>query len=295
MSLGIFTAPKAFVGHFGVIQRNAIKSWTLISPTPRVALLGDEPGTKEVCDELGVEHIPTVTRNVRGTPLIADIFEKAEAVLQTEVLCYANADIILLSDLTAAAHSVSLERYLIVGRRVDLNIEVPLDFVAPEWEEKLRKQATSSGHLHAPTGLDYFVFRRGTIGHLPHFAVGRPAWDNHMIYLARKARTPVIDATDCILAIHQNHDYSHVQGGVEEAFRGDEAQLNLKIAGQPEHWLDIRDATWRLDPKGLSKVRPWTSRRYWTVTLPALHPLASKVSNQIRRLRRWLSVSSGPV
>lgn len=264
-----------------------------MSPTPRVALLGDEPGTKEVCDELGLDHIPSVARNDRGTPLIADIFAKAEANLQTGVLCYANADIILLSDVTAVIEGVALERFLVVGRRLDLTIEVPLDFAAPEWEKELRKQATSRGCLHAPTGLDYFVYPRGTIGKLPDFAVGRPGWDNHMIYLARKQRTPVIDATDCILAIHQNHDYSHVLGGIEEAFHGDEALLNLEIAGQPEHWLDIRDATWRLDRNGLTRVRPWRSLRYWTVGLPALHPLASKVSNQLRKLR--LSVSSGPV
>ena len=40
--LTIFSCPKPFRGHFGMIQRNAIRSWTLLKPTPDVILIGDE-------------------------------------------------------------------------------------------------------------------------------------------------------------------------------------------------------------------------------------------------------------
>ena len=40
--LTLFTIPKVFRGHIGVIQRNAIKSWTLLRPACEVVLLGDE-------------------------------------------------------------------------------------------------------------------------------------------------------------------------------------------------------------------------------------------------------------
>ena len=52
--LTLFTIPKAFVGHIGDIQRNAIKSWTLLRPKCEVILLADDSGTSEVAEELGV-------------------------------------------------------------------------------------------------------------------------------------------------------------------------------------------------------------------------------------------------
>jgi len=36
--LTLFTIPKAFQGHTGVIQRNAIRSWTLLRPECEIIL-----------------------------------------------------------------------------------------------------------------------------------------------------------------------------------------------------------------------------------------------------------------
>ena len=38
----IFSTPKPFRGHIGVIQRNALKSWTLLHPDVEMILFGDE-------------------------------------------------------------------------------------------------------------------------------------------------------------------------------------------------------------------------------------------------------------
>ena len=76
--LTIFGIPKAFEGHFEVIQRNAIQSWTRLSPRCQILLFGDEKGTAEVAAELGVRHIPAVDRNEFGTPLLNSIFAQAE-------------------------------------------------------------------------------------------------------------------------------------------------------------------------------------------------------------------------
>ena len=55
-SITIFATPKKFDGHIGVIQRNAITSWTHIQPKPEVILFGTEPGTAELAAELGLRH-----------------------------------------------------------------------------------------------------------------------------------------------------------------------------------------------------------------------------------------------
>jgi hypothetical protein len=42
--LTIFSTPKPFHGHSGIIQRNALKSWTLLHPDVEVILFGIEDG-----------------------------------------------------------------------------------------------------------------------------------------------------------------------------------------------------------------------------------------------------------
>lgn len=61
--LTIFSCPKPFRGHINIIQRNAIRSWTLLQARPEIILIGNEEGTAEVCKEFGLRHIPDVERN----------------------------------------------------------------------------------------------------------------------------------------------------------------------------------------------------------------------------------------
>jgi hypothetical protein len=68
--LTLFSIPKPFDGHIGVIQRNALESWTRLRPACEIVLFGDEPGVAEVARELSLKHVPDVTRNEFGTPLV---------------------------------------------------------------------------------------------------------------------------------------------------------------------------------------------------------------------------------
>jgi glycosyltransferase involved in cell wall biosynthesis len=94
----IFAIQKKFHGHCSVIQKNAINSWLNLEPQPQIILFGNENGTEEVCNKLGLIHIPVVKKNEYGTPLISDIFEQAQAVSVGDILCYANCLIRLLDD-----------------------------------------------------------------------------------------------------------------------------------------------------------------------------------------------------
>src|ERR1700687_5147464 len=42
--LTIFSAPKAFDGHVGIIQENAIQSWLCLRPKPKIILFSNEVG-----------------------------------------------------------------------------------------------------------------------------------------------------------------------------------------------------------------------------------------------------------
>ena len=60
--------------------------------------------------------------------------------------------------------------------------------------------------LHPKTGIDYFVFPKLYLTKFD-FAIGRTSWDNWLVYNARLNKHPVINGTQSIDIIHQNHDY----------------------------------------------------------------------------------------
>lgn len=85
------------------------------------------------------------------------------------------------------------------------------------------------------------------------FALGRPAWDSWLIYDMRSRRVPVIDATEAITIIHQNHDFSHSKFGEKKRVGGPEWQKNIEIAGGLTNMLTLRDADWTLGENGLKR------------------------------------------
>lgn len=233
--LTIFAMPKAFRGHIGTIQRNAIESWARLSPRPQIILFGDDEGTAEIAAVLGLEHLPEVDRNEHGTPRMDGMFRAAHRAARYDVLVYVNSDIILLDDLTAAVRRVrrsSLEHFLMVGRRTDVDIAWPLDFDRDDWRQTLRSTVAAIGSAAPRVCKDYFVFRRPLFAEIPPFAIGRGAFDNWLVYHARSESVAVIDATAVVTAVHQNHDYAHVRGGRRQVYvKGEEAKRNIELAG----------------------------------------------------------------
>jgi hypothetical protein len=271
--LTLFTIPKAFRGHIAVIQRNAIRSWTLLRPACEIILFGDDEGVPQAAAELAVRHIPKVERNEFGTPLVHGLFARAESAARYDLLCYVNADIILMSDLMSALARVvrRRRRFLVVGRRWDVDIKEPLD-LGDQWEERLRRRVGASGQLHPPGGVDYFAFSRGLWQAIPPFAIGRTTWDNWLIYGARARGAAVIDATAAVMAVHQNHDYAHIPGGAEGAWYGVEARRNQELVRGQGTVFTLWDANWLLTARGLERARTPEHRSRGRYALRILHP-----------------------
>jgi len=270
--LTIFTTPKPFRGHFGVIQRNAIRSWQRLQPPCEILLLGDDDGTGEVAKELSVRHIPHLDRNRYGTPLLNSIFQQAEQAATSPYLAYVNADIILMSDFLPAVRKVATElpRFLLVGRRWDLDIRAPLDF-SDGWEVRLRSQIAGRGKFHGHSGIDYFVFSPGLWGGIPPFAIGRTVWDNWLIWMATSQKAIVIELTEVVTVVHQDHDYSHIPGAAKDAREGPEAKQNLALAGGYVHAFTLWDAKYQLTRSGIRRrVTPYHFYRH-LVTLSGSH------------------------
>ena len=262
--LTLVTVPKPFRGNVGDIQRNAIESWRALRPHAQVVLVGDEEGVEEAARAAGVEHAGGLARNDRGTPRLDSAFERAATVARWPLWCLVNADVVLLDDFLPAVERVAsaLDRFLVIGECRDLEVDAGARLSDPAVRLQLRMRALERGRLRGWAALDYFVFRKGLFDPVPPFLIGRACFDNWLVWRARERRCPVIDATRSIVAVHQSHDYSHVHGGLDEVYYGDEARYNEQLAGGREHIYSLHDASHRLYAKG----RPV---RYWGSTLRA--------------------------
>lgn len=231
LKITIFAVPKSFVGSVGVIQRNAIASWTKLEPQPEIILLGNDGGVGEIAREFNLKHIPDVRVNERGTPLLNDIFAKVHHHASYPILTYVNSDIILTGDFLPTVQQVVAQnpRFLMVGRRWNLDNFELINFDNPDWEKELRDRINKAGIFSGVGALDYFVFPKPLFSQLPEFAIGRPGWDNWMVGEALKNGYPVINASQTITIVHQNHDYGHLPGNRLEAFHGTEAQQNQTL------------------------------------------------------------------
>lgn len=252
--LALFTLPKPFAGHAGVIQRNALGSWRRAVPDAEIFVCGDEPGAREAAAEVGGRFIPDIARNEYGTPLLGSTFRRVAASTDRPLLGYVNADILLLPDFAAALRRVDPRPFLLVGRRWNLDVHEPLPF-EPGWSDSLRMRARARGELFRKDAIDVFVFPRDCpLTDLPEFAVGRPGWDNYFIFLARRLGIPVIDGTSALTIIHQNHGYGHVPARAGDRWEGPEATRNRRLMGGSERFFDIGDATHVLGPDGLRRA-----------------------------------------
>ncbi len=287
----LFSAPKPFTNpHIAMIQRNAIKSWTLL-PDVEVILLGEEMGLAEAAKELGVKHIPIVARNDSGTPLISSMFQMARENSNSELLCIINADMVLMPDFgEAAKQAVKLkDKFVLLSQRWDYDITSPIDFAAG-WESQLRESVRKQNQLHRPAGSDFFLFQKSCYQDIPAFIIGRAGWDNWMIYKARKEGWPVIDCTPSVMIVHQNHDYSHLPGG-KSHYEHPDTNENIRLAGgQANIRYTILDATHRLVDGKLARPKMTSARftRRIELFLRAIFFfLPEKSIENIARPKRW--------
>lgn len=287
----LFSAPKPFTDpHIAMIQRNAIKSWTLLSDV-EVILLGEETGLAEAARELGVKHLPNVAQNESGTPLISSMFQLARENSNSDLLCIINADMILMPDFVEAARRSRMlrDKYVLLSQRWDLDVTQPLDF-SNGWENRLRSIVHGQGNLHRPAGSDFFLFPLSTFLEVPAFTIGRAGWDNWMIYKARKEGWAVIDCTPSIMIVHQNHDYSHLPEG-KPHYEHPDTNENIRLAGgQANIRYTILDSTHQLVDGKL--IRPkMTSLRFtrkFELFLRAIFFfLPENMIENIARPKRW--------
>ena len=235
-------APKPFEGNIGAIQSRAIRSWRGAHPDVEVILYGEGSGISDAAAALGVKHEPRIGTSETGVPRFDAIAEHAARSGRFERQIYLNCDILLPPDLLARLAPIDLPEYLVVGQRIDLSPGVEFEIPARDWPSAIRSLARAArAELHSPTGVDYFVFRRGMWQGLPPLIVGRGGYDGALVAFCLRRGIPVVDATWALPALHQYHDYSHVTGGHTEAHFGCDALFNYRrhdVAPSPPNTAD---------------------------------------------------------
>ena len=256
----LFTLPKPFVGHIGMIQRNAIQSWTRLHPDIDILMFGNEQGTAEIAAEFGLRHFPDVDVNEYGTPLMTGYFQQAEEAARHSRMCYVNADIVLFPDLLEAVAKVDLPKFVMGGQRTDYDIEKPIDFSRPDWAEALPR---GCGREWRPAWLP----AGSTISCIPAacsvrspgspWAAGIGTTGSCIARVVSAERSSMQalrdgDSPEPRLQSHRrpgSKDESRNQGGIESF--GNRLLVKSIL-------MTLEDADWQVDRYGLSRTFRWT-------------------------------------
>ena len=289
----LFSTPKPFAGHIDVIQRNAIKSWQRLHPDVDVILVGDDAGTAEVCQELGLRHIPEVKRNRFGTKYLASVYDQAQDAARHDLLCHVNCDIVLMEDFLRAVQTVTRWRkqFLIAGRRWDVDVTQPLDFESAHWQAALRELAVRTNRQRPAPWIDYFVFPKGLYyRQIPEFVIGRPGWDNWLLWYPLSKGVPVADASSTVMAVHQNHDYGYHPEGEQGVWKGEEAQENYRL--HDRKFATLENASHVVRGSGITRNYKELFQRPRRETVAGLYRVWFGLLEVTRPVRRRLGLRS---
>lgn len=214
--IAIFTSLKPSTGAAVEIQRRSQENWRQCFPESRIITFEG--------------------------PLVPfrEMVEKVERETDAEILMYANGDVlfevgnVLTQRRRDSEYTEILSRekgFLLTGQRIDI-------------------LADGTKRLHRPSGMDYFVFRRGVFRHLPNVLMGRAYCDCALVAYCLQMGIPVIDASFALRVEHQFHDYGHVKGGRTTVWQGDDAKANKRDNDLQDFGPHVLDATHTLLPDG---------------------------------------------
>ena len=237
----IYTMTRPFVGEFDTIQLNTFRAWQALGLDMAV-FCERSYDALYMRDTLGFDGITGVRTNSSAIPLVNAIIALGETLglrnYHDTFVC-ANADNIFLPDFLTAIPIVaakSTERrfngFCAVGRRTNLDVAHKLDFTAPAIFDELAdaaKKAQSEGHLASYHAVDWFAYLpAGLFGDVPDFAIGRGQYDCWLLNRAVEAGALVVDVTDAVTVIHQNHSPATATSG---RWGEESAMSNRELAG----------------------------------------------------------------
>jgi hypothetical protein len=149
------------------------------------------------------------------------------------------------------------EQFLMIARRWDTDISEPIDFGDEAWEAKVRRAALHANVLQATHFVDFFVFRKGLYDEVPPLVVGRSYWDHWLVWKALERGANVVDATNFMMAVHQNHGYGYHPQGKQGTNEDELARRNIELAGGRQHLRTLIHSTHRITRNGAIRLTPF--------------------------------------
>ena len=127
----------------------------------------------------------------------------------------------------------------------------------------------------------------GMVDYLPECYVGRPRWDNWLIWETRRRGIPVVDASAVLTVLHQNHGYAHVPGGNGRDWSdGPETARHKDIfeayPGFTPQRGTILHATHKITPSGLNPVEPPSDSDPGRSALDAKRSILTKLRRRVK-------------
>lgn len=281
----LFTIPKPFDDpHIRMIQTSAIRSWLQLVPWVEVVLCGNDAGVEAFAREEGLRWVPEIARNRQGTPLVSDAFRQVRETSDTPVYVYCNADVLLFRDLLVTIARLQefagSRGFLAFGRRQELDVTEPVDLSDRAGVQRWWMECRQRGRTGPLICKEYFVMTPQAMEEMPELAVGRGNWDNWLVASSRRRGLAVVDVSQCVTAIHQNHDYAHLGKSRLHCYvTGAEARENQRQAGGT-HWVRGSGAEWTMTGERVQRAGwSWCSPQFWA-DLPAFLRLVARLPFQ---------------
>lgn len=203
------------------------------------------------------------TSNEHNTPFLDSVFKTMhELTTENTTLCFVNSDIILGEDFTQAVKQINWNQFLLVGQRSNIKLEKNYQLEDINDVTSLQKLAKKTAQHSGYVGSDYFCYTSSSgFNSIPPLLVGRAAWDNWMMYRARELNIPLIDASDFITAVHQDHDYEHIHRGSittdQQIDQWDSPESRAQRALIGAKYFDLRHSSHFLSRNGSLKTVPF--------------------------------------
>lgn len=190
-------------------------------------------GVKEFCSEIGARHQPKLMTNSFLSPRLDSLFERAASDSTTEITCFVAADTILPTNFSAKLQKLfdQSQNLLVVGKPNQL----------PQSYHRMLKQrgkysisndefALMTRETTLLTRSRFYAFSKGIWGYLPPLALGSVHWSNFLVINGLLNCPDVVDATQFIPSLHQEHNYTHsLWGTYERLYSSIESRLDATM------------------------------------------------------------------
>jgi len=243
--LSIFTTTRDFIGEFDNIQKNAINSWRSLSDEIEIMIMGRADGAEKMAKKTNAIYLPDVPLSESGMPTLPGMFSRAQLSSKYNMLCFINADIILpynFLDVITNLKKIK-KNFLAVGHRWNYDVNNLIDFSDELILNQFWNNAKKNSVKESCAAIDYFIFRRGSFNNIPQLIIARMAYDNWLLWKARRIRIPLIDLSEELFVIHQNHSVKYKKyNDLNDYINDTDAKNNYNII--KNRTLTLLDTNW---------------------------------------------------